>query len=81
MGAALASSSRKRNLRQVRSLGAATVAFDVLPQARSRMISIRIPGDLLDGIRTIARARKVRYQSLIKRWLWLAVRQARRVRS
>ena len=41
-------------------------AFEVAPAARSRMISIRLPGDLLDGIRAVARVRKDR--SRMRSW-------------
>jgi hypothetical protein len=58
------------------------VEFVIAPGARSRMISIRIPGDLLDGIRAVARVRHERYQTLIKQWLAEALhRQARQAAS
>jgi transposase-like protein len=47
----------------------AHVDFDVAPEARTRMISIRLPGDLLDRVRAVARQGDVPYQSLMKRWL------------
>ena len=54
----------------------ASVDFEVDADAKSKMISIRIPGDLLDAVRIAAKAACVPYQTLIKEWLRASLARA-----
>ncbi len=55
----------------------ARVDVEIAPEARARMISIRLPGDLLDAVRVAARDRGVPYQTLMKKWLREALESER----
>ncbi len=55
----------------------AHVEFEIAPEARSQMISIRVPADLLDSVRDVARSRGIPYQTLMKEWLREATRRQR----
>ena len=59
----------------------AQVEVEIGPEARARMISVRIPGDLLDELRSLARTLGTPYQTLMKELLRFALLHHANTRS